>query len=755
MGHFFVRGRSLLLVMLLGVGLLAACTPRTTPGGVARNRDTKPAIDPLQSALNALPSPTPFATPTPGPTATATPVPLATPNRAQAVALTDTAHQYFVLSDLVQAEASAIAAIAADPSYLPAYLRLADVYLYQPHTWQQALRSTEAAVQLAPEDAEALAYLAWAHYHAHYFEEALTVAERAVALAPDLALTHQVLADVLSGVYRLEEAHAAAQQAVALAPEQASTWATLGSIADQLEYVDEASDAFAQAVALEPTFFAWSIMAARHSLNQTGDLESALALAQSALDLQPEHPYVLAFLIDHAIDRNDWQTAEATCAQLFAFNQPETIYPDGYSCMASLKLLQEDYQGADYFQTLAETIAPPQRFDISVLRMRLYNDDEACADSRALAEAWLEARPFSLIALRMLGVSYLCERDYPQAIDYFQQALAIAPRSLADARLLANAYARSDQDAEALAVLEPFRTFASENPFYYQTLFEVHLYAGETTAAIEAAERWHALRPHNSEALVSLAMAELFDNRLEAAQSHAQAALDAGDPSSTTRAILGEIYSRQGDYAQGEAYLLQALVINQQHFLARTFLAQLYLLSRQCEQAVPHIEWLAGESPEDSASNAQYQEFLSLCRQQVAQATQWDDANTRYEVLTMLRRLRVMPQAVEFTEEAGARSLFVAFSSDLPPQSQSFGETERSVALAVAEFLPRIAREPVGAIVLSASNNRPQNLILIETREAIRWVQGELTELEFERTWLKHPATNMFNRDDRRQDVKW
>lgn len=755
MRGFSLSRWSLLWVMLLSVSLLTACSPRATPGSAARNRDTKPATNPLQLALDALPSPTPFATPTPGPAATATPAPLANPNPVQAVALTEAAHEYFLQSDLANAEASAIEAIAADPTYLPAYLRLIDVYLYLPQTWQQALQSAEAAHQLAPEDAQAMAYLAWAHYHAHQFEEALLAAERAAAIAPDLALVQQVLADVLSGVYRLEEAYAAAQRAVDLAPEQAAAWATLGAIANSLEYGDEAGDAFAQAVALEPTFFAWSIMAARHHLNQTGDLEMALALAQPAIDQQPEHPYVLAFLIDDAIERNDWPTAEANCARLFAFNQPETIYPDGYSCMASIKLLQEDYHGAEHFQTLAEAIAPPQRFDIKVLRMRLLNDDEACADSRALAEDWLSARPFSIIALRMIGVSYLCEQEYAQAVDYFQQVLAIVPRSVADARLLANAYARGAQEDEALAALQTIQPFTRENPFYYQALFEVNIYLGATAAAIEAAERWHELRPSNTEALISLAMAELFDDRLDAAQAHAQAALDAGDRSSTARAILGEAYSRSGDFEQGEAYLIQALVINQQHFLARTFLTQLYLFSEQCEQAVPHIDWLRAESAEDSATVAQYQEFLRICRERVAQATRWDDATTRYEVLALLRGLQVAPRSVEFTEEAGQRSLFVAFSSDLPAQSQSFGELERTVALALARLLPQIERQPVGLILLTASNDRPQQLFFVEISETLRWLAGELSELEFERTWLKRPAADLFYRDNRRQDIGW
>jgi tetratricopeptide (TPR) repeat protein len=779
MGKGLGRRWPLVLLWLLLIGLLTACPPVPPVGGIASSRDTKPgATRPTreqaeeetsgtpvaeaegedepgedeavedEEAIEPTATPTAFDTPTPGPTATATPEPLAEADPNQATQLTDEARALFITSDLAGAEAKAIAAIAADPSYLPAHLQLTDIYLFMPHYWQQALQAAEAAVALAPDDPSALAYLSWGQQGAHQFDEARATAERAVELDPDNALAQQALADVLSSVYDLDLAEAAAQKAVELNPDSAAAWSSVGAIATTLEYPDEAGHAYERAVDLEPDFFAWHILLARYELNQTGDVETALEVAQPGIDLQPEHPFVLSFLVDVAVERNDWATAEENCTKLFAYSQPDTPYPDAYSCMAGVKLIQEDNDGAELFQSLAEEVAPPQRRDISVLRMRLLNDDEQCDESRALAESWLEERPYSVLALRMIGVAYLCAEDFEQAASYFQQALDKLPRSVADARLLANAYARDNKATEARAALNQISSFAAQNPLYYQGLFEMYLYLGQTEEAIRAAQRWQVLRPESTDAMINLALAELFDNNPAAAQSYAQNALDAGATGSTLYAILGESYSREGDFEQAEEYLQQALAIYPDHFLARSFIAQLYLINGDCDKAEPHVEWLLQDAVDDPENAEQYEQYLEACRANAARAeadlaNALDDPSAVSEAEAALEANGVLIQTVEFTEDESQRSLFVAFNSEMAKESQAFADLERAIALELAELLPRISSQPDGLLILSGSNDEPQNIFFIATQDANRWADGELSDAEFEETWLKESAEGL------------
>jgi tetratricopeptide (TPR) repeat protein len=312
---------------------ITACPPRAVIEGIAANRDTKTTTQEAAAGEDAnveepAATPTPFFTPTALPGATATLTPRAQPDVDASVQLVDEARALFLQSDLSDAEAKAIEAIAADPGNVAAYIQLTDIYLYMPHYWRQALQSAETASGLQPEDPVVLAYLAWAQQGAHHFDEARQSAERAVELDPESAIAHQALADVLNSVYEIDAAYDHAQQAVALDGESAGAWATLGSIANALEYLDEASQAYEQTVALEPTFFAWHILVGRHELNLTGDVETARELAAPAIEMQPEHPFVLSFVVDTAIENNEWALAEETCIQLIAYNQPETPYPD-------------------------------------------------------------------------------------------------------------------------------------------------------------------------------------------------------------------------------------------------------------------------------------------------------------------------------------------------------------------------------------------------------------------------------------------
>lgn len=738
--------------------LVAGCLPPTVGSGTqlaqtaktpAATRTTKstPTTAPAVK-LESTDTPTPFHTPKPGPTATATPKPQAQADPTAAEELTAAAHELFLQSDLAGAESKLIEAIASDPTALAAHLQLTELYLYWPHYWQQALKSAEAASKLAPEDATALAYLAWAQQNAHRFDDAKNTAQQAVELDPDNVTANIALADVLSSVYEIDDAYQAAQKAVELDENNASAWSTLGSIAATLEYLDEAGDAYDRALELEPDFFAWHILQARHELDVTGDTQVARELAEPAVKMQPDHPFVLSFLVDVALEENDFDGAEATCSKMLVYNQPATPYPDAYSCLAGVKLLAEDNRGADFFQKLAEKIAPPERRDITVIRMRLHNDADECTDGRKLAEDWLEERPYSVLALRMAGASYLCEENFPKAEEYFQQALQKLPRSLADARLLAGAYARDKKGAQARAVLNKVKNFAAANPLYYQALYEMNLFLGDMSAAINAAQRWQVLRPNNTEAMISLALAELFDNQLDAAQSYAEKALEAGAKSSTLYAILGQTSSRRGDFTKAEEYLLEALVISEDHFLARSFIAQLYLFSGRCANAEPHIEWLQKNGNDDEESIKQYQEMLALCREQAEAprpdpATALGDTETLRAVETALKDAGVETRDVRFAEEGDQRSLFVAFSSELDKDSRDFSALERDLAIALARLLPRIDSQPVGLIMLSGSNDEPQNITYISTRAATSWANGELSDTEFEDTWLKESASEL------------
>ena len=602
------------LLLTVLVLILAACQPAPSqPGAAAR---TAPAA----STATQTPTPIVIPTQTPGPTPTATPEPLAEPDRTLAVSLSAKGKSLFGSSDLIGAEAAFIDAIAADPSYMPAHLGLTDVYLYQSQYWQQALQSAQSAMALAPDDSTAHAYLAWAKQGAHHFDEAKELGLRAVELDNDDATAQMALADILVSMYEVDSAFEHAQSAVRLDPESAAGWATLGSIAFQMHEWEKAGEAYERALELEPDFFAWHIINARHEFNVYGDIYAARSIAKRAIELVANHASTLFFEADMAAEEGNWETSEAKCLQTIALDQPHTPFPDGYSCMALMLLQQERNAETAAFQVLAEERATVDRRDVTLIRMRLLNDQDLCAESRALAQDWLDARPYSISATRMVGVSYLCERDYATAAGYFRKALDVLPESVSDARLLAIAYARDGMALEARAALNEVQAFAIENPLYYQALYETHLMLGEVEEAVVAAQRWGVLRPESLDARESLAFVQLYEGNVEAAQSIALDALERGARTSTVLAVLGETYTRMGEFDKAQPLLEEAIQLNSDHFVARQSLALLFLAQVRCGEAEPHLRWLMDEA-DDEEERAGLEGVLKRCQDRAARPT--------------------------------------------------------------------------------------------------------------------------------------
>lgn len=718
-----------LLFLLSLVGPLTACTASDQANRSADNTH------------HPTPTLTPIRTATPGPPPTATPKPLNKTDAAQAKKLIADGKTRFLESDLSGAEAAFIDALAADPHNLQAYNGLTNVYLYLPQYWQQALTTAQLAVEVAPNDINSQVYLALAQQGAHHFEEARKTIAPVAAQAPDNAMVQATLASVLGSFYELDDAYKLAKKAVQLDDQNASAWATLGSLAYNSEHWDEAGAAYAKATQLEPDFFAWHLFQAQHALNTTGDVEQALMLVQPARKVQPDHPWVLIFLVDAALEKNDWPTATKLCQKMMVANQPATPYADAYSCLAEVLVAQERYIEAEPYQVLAEQIAAPEHWSVAILRMRLYSERNECPKALALAQQWLAERPYSVLAMRMVGVSYLCDEQFDKAIEKFKQALDKTPRSVADARLLANAYARAGNADAASAALAKVSAFATQDPRFFQGLYEVSLFLGERAAALKAAQRWQVLRPHSSEPQISIALVQLLDDNITDAQKAARRALAAGATGATLYAVLGETYHQQGNFAEAEQYLLKSLEIADNNFLAHNFILSLYLMHGDCAKAEIHVRWLQANT-KASERITQLQELLDRCQPRETQPTpETEIALNNVAALRAARKVLqaagVESRAVRFATDDQVRSLLVSYTSTADLQAPAFVEQERTIALALARLLPQIASQPDGLVLISGAGKTPRNIIYIATPAAVLWLDGKLTEDEFVKVWVR------------------
>ena len=653
----------------------------------------------------------------------------------------------FQTSDFKGSEAALREALLADPDHVPALTGLSDLFSYHPHMWNQSLELAERARELAGDDPKVLAHLVWSQQMAHRFDDAKASGARAVEVAPDNFLAHAAYADILLSMYETEQALHHAEQAVALNPDSPIGWIVLGAVLETMHDWAGAEEAVNQAVDLDPDFLLWTIVQSRLDFDLRGDPELAAELSAEVMEAMPDHPYVLGLEVDLAIERNDWTTAVDACRRLADLNSPTTRYPDGFTCLASVALLQEDSELAAEHQSRAEEIAWKDRLDVSLVRMRLLNDAEQCQESRALAQKWLDTRPYSISATRMMGVGFLCSDDYDQAIEHLQRAVAKLPWSVADARLLAIAHARNEQASEANSTLERVRSIAFEDPLYYQGLYEINFILGDLEAAIENAQRWSVFRPLSTDALESIAYAQIYNGDVEAALRSAQTAYDMGSTTSTTFGILGYVNLLYGDLEAAEGFLLKAVERDGDMYLAQYSLTQLYQYSDRCEDSEPHVEWLIDQANEPDEI-VQIKEQLQSCfDRRDAYETALENRLTFDEYRTKATEsFANEAMAVKFfniVERAGQRSLVVWYASEEEPNSDAWKRQEIGAGVVLSTHVARLADPPDSIIVVSGVDDQRIVMVVIDMQYIGYWHQDQLSDEDFIRTWRREDASVM------------
>ena len=114
----------------------------------------------------------------------------------------------------------------------------------------------------------------------------------------------------------------------------------------------------------------------------------------------------------------------------------------------------EDFQAAERYQDKTEEVASEGQLGILSNRVLLLNLAGECEQSRAVAQKWFDARPYSLSAQIMLGIGFMCSEDYEEAIHIREKVADKWPTSVNDVRLLALSYAANGMHSEAAKTLE-------------------------------------------------------------------------------------------------------------------------------------------------------------------------------------------------------------------------------------------------------------------------------------------------------------
>ena len=97
-------------------------------------------------------------------------------------------------------------------------------------------------------------------------------------------------------------------------------------------------------------------------------------------------------------------------------------------------------------------------------------------------------------------------------------------------------------------------------------------------------------------------------------------------------------------------------------------------------------------------------------------------------------------RTVRFEETDNGLTLVVNYTTRLEAGSDEYLELENKIAYGLASLLPDLEAKPVELSLLSAASDKPQTRIVISTKSATSWMDGELSDKEFEDSWSVEDA---------------
>jgi len=177
-------------------------------------------------------------------------VPTATPEPS-AHALVTQGMVYIDQGELDKAVAEFEKAIALEPDYTDAHLKLGTAY-YDQGEPEKAMAEFEKTIELDPDNAEAFRNMGTLYGKQNQWEDAAKVYEQAIALKPDYGEAYGDLVGAYASLGKFSEAMAAAEKAIELVPEYTTTYNNLGIAYGMQGDLDQAMALFEEALQIDP-----------------------------------------------------------------------------------------------------------------------------------------------------------------------------------------------------------------------------------------------------------------------------------------------------------------------------------------------------------------------------------------------------------------------------------------------------------------------------------------------------------------------
>ncbi|MGH9343416.1 MAG: tetratricopeptide repeat protein [Terriglobia bacterium] len=502
---------------------------------------------------------------------------------------------YFNDGDYAQANLALDRALALKPDSVDALYLKAETLADEKKTLE-AFQLLFKARKLAPENTDVIYLLARLSMNLAYYSDAIPLLEEGVKIAPKQPDLRAALGECYYGAGKIEDAFNQFRLLIQLDP-SASSYAFMGLFYLHQGQFTQAQEYFNKGLEKRP-----GDPQCLYNLGAIADKQGNFAqgekMLEKALDAKPDYGDALYELASAKVEEKEFAPAIALLERCVKTdpNKARTYYK---LAVAERGLHQMDAAERDLrvFQTLAKNPAampmPFQDFFSTVQqKVSLPPQQQAEADLRGLqedvknhpneprliyllAEAYLKLGKTSpataeLARLRQLsggdartmtgaGVLLARYKLYPDAIQYFQLALAADPGS-DDAKYdLADAYFETRDYARALQWVQRISPQGQKDPSTLALLGDAEARVGDLSGAEQALRKAIQISPDDDRHYLSLALVEILSGDLTAARQTLADGKARIPDSGRIVWGMGVLSVMEGNNAQAESEFEQAL----------------------------------------------------------------------------------------------------------------------------------------------------------------------------------------------------
>ncbi|MGB8493433.1 MAG: tetratricopeptide repeat protein [Candidatus Acidiferrum sp.] len=435
---------------------------------------------------------------------------------------------------------------------------LAEVYSAQQKP-VDALDLLVRAHKLAPENTDVIYYLARVSMSQNYYEDSIPLLETGLKIAPQRMDLHAALGESYFMSGRAEKAIEEFKQLTEMDP-TARSYAFLGLCYRQLGRFDEARTYFQEGLKKDPRNPS-CLFNIGYIEERQGNHEAAEQRFQEVLRLSPDHAETLLELANLRITSKRY--AEAAVLLRKYVRVSRTPAPGYYKlAMVERSLHQTEAAQRDMsvFQTLSKNASNgpypyEQLFDYLDNRSKLTSKEKAQLDLTEMAKEIQKQpdRPENLYLLAEgylklgkveearkaitqldqlsagdfrtqtgIGVLLARYRLYQDAIQHFQAAMHANPDSDDIKFDLADAYFRKGMYPQALEVAQQVSANGQQDDAFLSLLGDIKAHLGQPAEASEIFKNAIRRNPDNDQYYLSLALVQLRQNDLRAAEKTLQ-----------------------------------------------------------------------------------------------------------------------------------------------------------------------------------------------------------------------------------------